>query len=161
MVKSYLVISLDFSFESACSTSYEFSTKHLSSYVTPIIPQDCSRVSLLDRQHNIGANVITACCRDFNAPQLRETCQNWNDSLKFSSFYEAKSVQNDISLKLFISIFNIQKRIMIFSRLISHIKPRKNLLIFVAHRHTVPKSPFQMAKFKRPHVPSWTPTLTP
>ncbi len=39
---------------------------------------------------------------------------------------------------------------------ISHIKqrknPEKNLFIFVAHRHPVPKSTFQMAKFKRPRV---------
>ena len=38
---------------------------------------------------------------------------------------------------------------------ISHIKPWKNLFISVAHRHPGPKSPFQMAKFKRPHVSSF------
>ncbi len=36
---------------------------------------------------------------------------------------------------------------------ISHIKSRKNLFSFVAHRRPVPKSPFQMVvKFKRPCV---------
>ncbi len=32
------------------------------------------------------------------------------------------------------------------------IKPWKDLFIFVAHSHPVPKSQFQMAKFKRPHI---------
>ncbi len=35
---------------------------------------------------------------------------------------------------------------------ISHIKPRKNLVIFVAHRHPGPLSPNHLAKFKRPRV---------
>ena len=37
---------------------------------------------------------------------------------------------------------------------ITHIKPRKNLVIFVAHRHPGPLWPNHLAKFKRPRVKS-------
>ncbi len=35
---------------------------------------------------------------------------------------------------------------------ISHLKPRKNLVIFVAHRHPGPLSPNHLAKFKWPRI---------
>ena len=50
---------------------------------------------------------------------------------------------------------------------ISQLKSPKNLIIFMVHRHPSPKSPFQMAKFRRPcvftvnHVDLWCTAFWP